>query len=136
VKKPLAALLLSAATVAALAVPAGAAPSTLSHLRAACDSGQSKTKHADVWSSAKWLTVRNGCAHDWFGISYSATDRDWRLAFPPGSHMRLRMTKAGGSHDVEPAFDANTNGPTTPCFAGNAMMLVYGPKDFRVPAEC
>jgi hypothetical protein len=71
VKKPLAALLLAAATVAALAVPAGAAvPKTATDLTFPCNDGSGKS--AQVWST-RYFAAKNPCRSSYLVIGYGGS---------------------------------------------------------------
>ena len=89
-KKPLAALLLVPAAVAALAVPAGAAvPKTPANRTEACTpdgSGQS----AQIWSNGKTLAVENTCT-DWLLVDFTDARR-------PLGHRLVDLNVAPGAH--------------------------------------
>jgi hypothetical protein len=90
VKKPLAALLLSAATVAALAVPAGAAvPKQPADLALQCGN-----QTARAWHTKKLLAGENPCQSQWLRVAWTAwSPRSGKLAsnvivnVAPGAHF-------------------------------------------------
>jgi hypothetical protein len=67
VKKPLAALLLSAASVAALAVPAGAATVSKTPPTATLHCGN---RTARIWNTGTFVAGDNRCAKQWLILSY------------------------------------------------------------------
>jgi hypothetical protein len=133
-KKPLAALLLCAATVAALAVPAGAAPSKSRRITAPCATrpGSTEPGHATAtWG--KTMTVRNPCSH-WLYIYWGQTSSGVAYEVRPGVHARVTPRAPKLKPDAVFVDDAWSRG-NTPCEVGD-VLLVYSSKDVRPTPPC
>ncbi|MEA2685286.1 MAG: hypothetical protein QOE93_481, partial [Actinomycetota bacterium] len=100
VKKPLAALLLAAASVAAMAVPAGAAvPKGLADLTFPCNDGSGKS--AQVWTSI--LAAKNPCRSAyltfWFGHAPEGESSGQAVNVAPGAHFN-KGRPLGGVYNI------------------------------------
>jgi hypothetical protein len=132
-RKPLAALLLSTATVAALAVPAGAAvPNRPASATIPCNDGSGKS--ARIWHRPGQLAAKNPCRRwlelDYGGQSYNgAFDDAYVLA--PGAHFnwggKRAVHLAGGGRLVDGPF-CTGNEP--------AYQQIYSYKDVRPADNC
>ena len=135
-KKPLAALLVVPAAVAALAVPAGAAvPQKPANQTVPCndDSGHS----ARLWRKPGSLAADNPCATQWLDIalgpSYGSSAPDTMLELAPGAHFnwsKKRDAKWTGSESIDWARLAGGNS----CSDETYVLWVYSYKDVRDPA--
>jgi hypothetical protein len=126
VKKPLASLLISAAAVAALAVPAGAAvPTKQATQTVPCNDGSGKS--AQVWNTAGHLAATNPCRM-WllmgYGSSTYASGADSNgYALAPGAHFNWGRPRAVRVDYARP--------DDLPCSSTTVWQVVYSYKDVR-----
>lgn len=96
-KKPLAVLLISAATVAALAVPAGAAvPHSPADLTFPCNDGSGKS--AQVWNT-RTFAAKNPCRSAyltfWFSHDAEGQSSGSAMNVAPGAHFNTGRPSGG-----------------------------------------
>lgn len=141
-RKPLASLLIASATVAALAVPAGAAvPKTAADQTIPCNDGSGKS--AQVWMGRGQFAEKNPCRTQWLfvlygGQYYSGAYGD-AAGLAPGAHFNWTNPQVrkylglGGAPVGAPVMLGQSE-----CDAadeGGPSHLIYSYKDVR-PGAC
>lgn len=137
-KKPVVAALLTAAALATLAVPAGAAvPNRPASVTIACNDGSGKS--AEVWRRAGQLAAKNPCLTQWlvmpYGQGYANGAFDNALELAPGAHFNWNKKQTatylrGNLPRDEVLADEICNG-----ISEGDPTLVYSYKDVR-PGNC
>jgi len=144
--RPLAALLLVLAVVAALAVPAGAvappkSPKPSHWVTAPCTI---EPGHATVIWGRPLLKVRNPCSH-WLSIDWGDGSSYTALFVAPGAHAKVkRQFTAPEASSVPPdqvwVMTYGTSDwpkPNQPCYGGpGTEWLVYSSKRVVPPPSC
>ncbi len=136
-KKPLVSLVLTAATVAVLAVPAGAAvPKKPATQTIPCNDGSGRS--AEAWSTGPvTFAAKNPCRTQWLDIAvgpeYGSGAPDSVLEVAPGAHFN--WSKKETIHwAVAESFDYARLSPGNSCGDESYVLWVYSYKDVRNPA--
>ena len=140
-KKPVAALLLSAAALVAVAAPAGAAvPSRPADRTLPCNDGSGKS--AQLWSNRPGqLAAKNPCRSLWlilpYGSQYYNSSYDSSLAVVPGAHFNWNKKQVAAyvGPDTPPGWGQLRDAACSGLSEGN-VSLVYSYKDVRHDGDC
>ena len=137
--RPVAAVLLSAASLVALAVPAGAAvPKRPADQTFPCNDGSGKA--AQVWQWSGHLAAKNPCSTEWLFVTYGSqfynSAFDSAMGLAPGAHFnwdRKQLVKyLGGEPNGYWRMGANECDSTN---EGGPTLWVYSYKDVRTPYD-